>query len=166
VRPNYTPAEGVAPYLANARDLSIGVSYRPVQRVRIDQSYFYSQLDTRSPVVTATGAFSGNIFHDHISRTKLNLQFTKSLSLRAIVDAHALIPNSSLVAEDLSKRIIPDVLLTYLLNPFTAFYLGYTERYQNVDLDDSSPARLQILESPSTLTARQLFTKISYRFGF
>jgi hypothetical protein len=65
----------------------------------------------------------------------------------------------------LDKRVTGDLLLTYLLNPFTAMYLGYSERYQNLDLDASSPPSLRITGSPSTRTARQIFLKISYRIG-
>ena len=111
---------------------------------------YYSQLATRRSVTPA------DIFTNHLARTKVNLQFTRALSLRAIADYNALMPTPSLIQAELSKRVTGDVLLTYLVNPFTAFYAGYTERYDNIDLDTSTPPRLRLIQSPVTRTSRQL----------
>jgi hypothetical protein len=53
-------------------------------------------------------------------------------------------------------------------------YVGYNEGYQNLALDPAPPgsvppytsAQLRVIDSPSMLTSRQLFVKISYRLGF
>jgi hypothetical protein len=60
-----------------------------------------------------------------------------------------------------------DVLLTYLVNPFTALYVGYSERYENVVLDTDALDRpaLRLLRRASTRAAHQLFMKVSYRIG-
>ncbi|MBI3667750.1 MAG: hypothetical protein HY236_16225 [Acidobacteria bacterium] len=54
----------------------------------------------------------------------MNYQFTRALSLRAIVDYNGLLPNPSLVRYERAKGLTGDVLLTYLLNPGTALYIG------------------------------------------
>ena len=55
-----------------------------------------------------------------------------------------------------------DVLLTYLVHPGTAIYVGYTDGYDNVRSirPGSCPS------APTTSTGRQFFVKTSYLFRF
>ena len=104
------------------------------------------------------------IFDNHLLRSRLNYQFTRELSLRLIVDYNAVLPNSSLIGLDREKQFSSDILLTYLVNPGTALYVGYTDRYENLALD---PGRsVERLGAPSTSTARQFFVKTSYLWRF
>jgi len=96
----------------------------------------------------------------------VNYQFTWALSIRLIVDYNATLANPLLVNLDRSKRITGDVLLTYLLNPGTALYVGYTDRRENLAFDSSSLTGLQRTMSPFFPKDRQLFVKISYLFRF
>jgi hypothetical protein len=57
-------------------------------------------------------------------RSKINYQFTRELSLRAILDYDAVLPNESLIAADRAKRFNADFLVTYLVHPGTALYAG------------------------------------------
>jgi hypothetical protein len=75
------------------------------------------------------------IFNNHILRSRINYQLTRELSLRGIVDYTAVLADGSLVALQRRKGLSTDVLLTYLLNPGTALYIGYNDRYQNVQID-------------------------------
>jgi hypothetical protein len=62
-----------------------------------------------------------------------------------------------------------DILFTYLLHPGTALYIGYSDLYENVDLDSVSLAPLRTLRqtnSPTTSTGRLFFVKLSYLFRF
>lgn len=59
----------------------------------------------------------------------MNYQFTRALSLRGILDYNAILPNESLVALDRRKHLTADVLVTYLMHPGTAVYVGYTDGY-------------------------------------
>jgi hypothetical protein len=61
--------------------------------------------------------------------------------------------------------ITGDLRLTYLVNPFSALHVGYTEGRENLDIDNARPATLRILESASPLTSRQLVLTTSYRIG-
>lgn len=99
-------------------------------------------------------------------RSKLNYQFTRQFSLRAILDYEAVLPNPSLVALEREKRFTTDILATYLVNPGTALYVGYTDRYDNLVVDPTLPPRLRRIVSPTTSTGRQFFIKASYLFRF
>jgi len=155
-RPNYYPPEGTAPFLANFRDAQIGLSFRPFSGLLLDETYIYSHLGTRT-------SDHRSIFDNHIVRSRANYQFTRELSLRAIFDYNAVLPDPSLVALDRTKHVTMDVLLTYLTHPGTAIYVGYTDGYDNVQLGSSG---LVPIKNPTTSTGRQFFVKTSYLFRF
>jgi hypothetical protein len=104
-----------------------------------------------------------SIFNNHILRSKINYQFSRRLSLRFILDYDAVLPNASLITLENSKRLTPDILLTYMVNPGTALYVGYTDRYENLLL---GPAVFSRVGSPTTPTDRQFFVKFSYLFRY
>src|SRR5262249_2265510 len=104
---NYYPPAGVAPFVANGRDASCGFTLRPSSRLRFDESYLYTGLAAR-PESTYTMPHAPAILNNHISRAKINYQLTRALSLRAILDYNAVLPNPSLVAQQRTKRIAPD----------------------------------------------------------
>ena len=94
----------------------------------------------------------------------MNYQFNRELSLRAIVDYNGVLSNPSLVALDRTKHLTADLLMTYLVHPGTAVYVGYTDGYDNVALD--SEGLRYFTSRPSTSTGRQFFVKTSYLFRF
>lgn len=109
---------------------------------------------------------AAGIFNNHIVRSKLNYQFTRELSVRLIVDYNSVLPNSSLITLERTKRFAWDRLATYLLNPGTALFIGYSDIRENLALIDSEPPRLGRTGSPGTSTGRQFFVKLSYLFRF
>ena len=158
-RPNFFPAEGLAPFLAEFRDAQLSLTFRPASRLLVDQTYLYSRL-----AATRGSGHTGTIFDNHIVRTKVNYQFTRELSLRGIVDYNGVLSNPALVAVDRTKHLTADILVTYLVNPGTAIYLGVTDGFDNIALD---PVRgLRPTENPTTSTGRQFFVKTSYLFRF
>jgi hypothetical protein len=161
---NYYPAFGLQPFLANSSQLNAGVTVRPTSRLRVDETYLQSRLTTRpgSPLAPA----STTVFTNNILRTKANYQFTRALSFRAIVDYNAVEPNRALIDVQRTRKVGYDLLLTYLLHPGTALYVGYTDIYQNLRLDPSRPPYLQYGPYPYLNTGRQLFAKLSYLFRF
>jgi hypothetical protein len=159
---NFFPASGLAPFLANSTDGRLGITLRPTPRLRVDQTYVYSRLSNRKDLMLIGAPASASIFNNHLLRSKFNYQFTRSLSLRAILDYAAVIPNSSLVSLERTKRLTADFLATYLVNPGTAVYAGYSDRYDNLALDPTIPATLRRTMSPATSTSRQFFVKLSY----
>jgi hypothetical protein len=97
-------------------------------------------------------------------RSKLNYQFSRFLSLRAIVDHQAEDANPLLFDEDERDREWGyDLLLTYLLRPGTALYVGYADAYENNRLLDNEVVRTR---SPRTSVGRQFFVKLSYLLRF
>ena len=151
---NFFPGKGILPFLGNSQDSSAGLTWRPKTQLRVEQRYIYSRL----------GIGPRAVFNDHLSRTKVNYQFTKALSLRAIMDYHGTLPNPALVDLTKFKQLNFDVLMTYLIQPGTAFYIGYSDRYENLLLDPLTG--LQRIGGPNKGTSRQLFAKLSYAFNF
>jgi hypothetical protein len=99
-------------------------------------------------------------------RSKVNYQFTRELSLRAILDYDAVLPNESLIDLDRAKRFNADFLLTYLVHPGTALYVGYSSGLENLSVAPTVPPALFRTASPGTLTGRQVFVKLSYQLRF
>jgi hypothetical protein len=163
---NFFPGSGFAPFLANAENGSSGFSLRPVPRLHFDQTYIYSRLATRQGSTPLGISGTPTIFNNHLLRSKVNYQFTRALSLRAIFDYNAVLPNPALVALDRTKRLTGDLLLTYLVNPGTAFYIGYSDGYENLAIGPTLPPSFRRTGSPTTSTARQLFVKVSYLLRF
>ena len=156
-RPNYSPAGDLSPFLGAFTDSSLSLTFRPTSALLVDETYLYSLLDTRD-----NSPGTGKIFSNHIVRSRVNYQFTREWSLRAIVDYNTLTPNASLVALDRSRHVVSDLLLTWLLHPGTALYIGYTDGYDNFRLDPLS-GLVPTTQHLSSST-RQLFIKTSWMF--
>ena len=152
-RTNYEPAPGLAPFLANGSELQAGFTLRPVARLKIDEVYYLTRMRTAQ----------ASVFTNHLTRSRVNYQFTRALSLRMIVDYNAVLENAALIDLQRQKRLTGDALLTYLIHPGTALYLGYTDRVENLGLYDGV---VRPIGFPSTTTARQFFAKVSYLFRF
>ncbi len=106
------------------------------------------------------------LFENHLLRSKVNYQFSRPLSFRVIVNYNGLAGNSLLVDLERIKRLNYDLLLTYMLHPGTAFYVGYSDRYENLLIDRTDPLRLRRTASLNHSTSRQFFAKLSYAFSF
>jgi hypothetical protein len=161
---NYVPAEGLQPFLGESRQLVLELTLSPLAQLRIDQFYIWDELRTRSGSVAGHPA-GDVVFRDPLSRTKVNYQFNKFLALRAIVDYAAVLPDPELVALERNKRLTGDVLLSYVLHPGTAIYLGYTDRQENLRLL-TDPPRLENTRGLDLHTGRQVFLKVSYLLQF
>ncbi len=164
---NYYPAADLRPFLGDARSAEVGVTLKPLPRLRLDQSYLYSSLTTRDDEGgCGCTAASGTVFTNHIFRTRANYQFTRALSLRAILDYEAVSPDQALVDLDRERRVGADVLVTYLVNPWTAVYVGYNDRYANWELESLTDRPIGRSDSARTNVGRQVFVKISYLFRY
>ena len=65
-----------------------------------------------------------------------------------------------------AQYVVIDVLLTFLLNPGTALYVGYNTRYQQNAVESLATAPVRTPSLFSTPVGRQLFAKVSYLFRF
>jgi hypothetical protein len=158
-RPNYFPAAGLLPFLGTFTDVAAGLTFRPTTALSVSETYLYSRLDARSD---SPGA--GTIFTNPIHRLRVNYQFTREWSLRAILDYSRVTPNTALVALSRARHAGVDVLLTWLLHPGTALYIGYTDGYDNVRLDPL--AGVEATPGALSSTGRQVFVKSSWLLRF
>ncbi|HWR50386.1 MAG TPA: DUF5916 domain-containing protein [Bryobacteraceae bacterium] len=152
----YYPASGLAPFTSRSTNAETGFTLRPRARLRLDQTYIYTALSWRGQ----------SVFTNHIARFKANYQFNRALSLRTILDYNSVLPNRTLVDLDKEKHLGADVLLTYMVHPGTALYIGYTDLYDNLKLDPRISPALKRTDFPDLNTGRQIFVKLSYLFRF
>jgi hypothetical protein len=161
---NFFPGSGLLPFLASGTEAAASITLKPIAPLRIDQTYLFTRLTTRDNVTPVRpGAV---IVDNHIWRTRASYQFTRNLSLRAILDYAAVLPEVSLIDLERDKHFSADLLVTYQLNPWTALYIGYADAYRNLEIDPLSRDRLRPTDSVFNSTGRQVFVKLSYLFRF
>ena len=108
-------------------------------------------------------------------RSKWNYQFTQELSLRFIAQYNAVLANPNFSSLDRAKRFNADFLITYLLHPGTALYVGYNSDLQNFDrglcrrlaaTSQCDPNGPGLIRDPHGFMndGRLFFVKISYLF--
>lgn len=163
---NFFPADGIAPFSAKTTNASGGFTLRPVSQFAFSQLYIYDRLGTRERFLPQDESKSASIYNNHIFRSKVNYQLNRALSFRLILDYNSILPDQKLVALERDKNFTADFLMTYLVNPGTAFYAGYTDGYRNLALDPNDPSGLRRTMSPTVSTGRQFFVKMSYLLRF
>jgi hypothetical protein len=164
--PNYYPAAGLTPFSAKSNDAMATVTLYPNTHLRLDEIYYYTRLATRPESLPSPSLPNGVIFTNHLLRSKINYQFTRDYSFRAIMDYNSLLPNNSLVASTYSKQADATLLFTYLPHPGTALYLGYADTFENVDYEAVAAPAYTLTKLPGTSTDRQIFVKFSYFLRF
>jgi hypothetical protein len=166
------------PFLAREDNATASVSLRPIKPLKIENTYLFDRLraaDSAYRFVNSQfpGAGKG-IFSNHILRSKWNWQFTPQLSARVILQYNSLLAGTPGVGSPYTylptaKQFNADFLLTYLVHPGTAIYLGYNGDLENLSLVGETPT------SPGFVTntargyindSRQFFVKASYLFRF
>jgi hypothetical protein len=149
--------------------------------LKIENTYLFERLRTTGStyalaVSQLPGAHLGRgIFNDHIVRSKWNWQFTPQLSLRLILQYNGLLANTPgnpvypYTYLPTEKEFNADFLLTYLVHPGTAIYIGYNSDLQNLDHEftpgPEGPAGLYTAKGYIN-DSRQFFVKVSYLFRF
>lgn len=160
---------GPQPYLARSDTATAVATIHPLTQLRIDNTYLFSRLRTREA--------NQNIFNNHIIRSKWNWQFTRELSLRVILQYNAtLTPNSSSILASqypftylpTTKQFNTDVLITYLVHPGTAVYVGYNTDQQNFDRSLAIDPILGGVHYSNRMIndGRLFFVKVSYLLRF
>lgn len=157
---NFSPAAGGEPILADQTKASLEATVRPISPLKIENTYILFQLRDRS-----TGA---NIFSNHIVRSNWNWQFNRELSLRFILQYDALLRNPALTDLTPRRNVNADFLITYLINPGTALFVGYNTNAQNFDLAPNPAGGRDIVQTGNRFIndARQFFVKFSYLYRF
>ena len=101
------------------------LTLQPITQLTIDNTYL---LDRTTDVHTSAHAYESQTF-----RTKMNYQFTRSLSARAIVEYDSVGRNPLVSSLNRTKQVSTQVLFTWLPHPGTAIYAGYNSDLQNLD---------------------------------
>jgi len=161
------------------------LTFRPVKPLKIENTYLFERLRTTGSTylfalnqlqqLQIPGTIGKGIFDDHIIRSKWNWQFTPQLSLRLIMQYNSLLANTPGNAPypytylPTEKQFNADFLITYLVHPGTAIYVGYNSDLQNLNRDlEQDPAGLAGLFTAKGFIndSRQFFVKVSYLFRF
>ena len=162
---NVVPPAGQMPNEADSTSLTQTMTIRPAARLQIDSTYILARV-VHNPTRHA-------VFDNHIARTKWNYQVNRELGFRFIAQYNGLLANPAESSLRTQKNVNFDFLLTYLLHPGTAIYIGY-----NSDLANLLPGLCVRVPGDSACEpgtngpgrtpfgfindGRQLFFKISY----
>ncbi len=175
--------QSLPPFLLSRLDTgSAALTFRPVKPLKIENTYLFERLRateneylfalSQAPAGTSIGK---GIFNNHIVRSKWNWQFTPQLSLRVILQYNSVLANTPgntfypYTYFPTEKQFNADFLLTYLVHPGTAIYVGYNSDLQNLDHGlTQDPAGLAGLFTAKGYIndSRQFFVKVSYQFRF
>ena len=153
---NYTPPAEVAPFVGVRRGTYASITLRASARIDLEQIVLQEQLLTMSGAAT--------VFKTRILRSQANLQLTKSLAFRGVVDFSELASGQSLFAEAGRSGLSYDVLVRILPNPGTAFFVGFNKRFAELAGDPRSSTDRFLPAIPGTPLGHRLFAKVSYLF--
>ena len=164
---NYNPVGTAPPTLLTDDTVNATVTLQPISPLTVDNIYL---LDRAEDAHTGVHTYESQTF-----RTKINYQFTRSFSLRAIVEYDSVGRNPLVSSLDRTKQVATQVLFTWLPHPGTAIYAGYNSDLQNLDrmlctrlstgaCDISQPIEPRAL--PYLNDGRELFIKASYLLRF
>ncbi len=148
---NLVPPPGAQPDLAWYTHGEAALSIFPTGSLSIENSYLLDRLADR---VSRSG-----IFTNHVVRSKWNWQLNRELSLRLIVQYDAILSNPGLTSLAERRNLNGDFLITYLLHPGTAVYLGYNTNHSRSGAADGSP---DFRPDRSGGDAWQVYAKVSY----
>jgi hypothetical protein len=151
---NLVPPVGEEPELADSMFIEGSLLWRPMDRLRVDTTLLSTELKDREG--------RGTIFTDRIVRSRWNYQFTKEMSLRVILQHEDTKPTalSRLTREE---NFNLDVLFRYVLNPWSALYVGFNNNESNLQLVDDEQGGTELVRTEDLARdGRQLFVKFSY----
>jgi hypothetical protein len=158
---NYSPAAGQVPSFGHEDQGNFTLTFHAYGRLRIDNTYLLEHVRQDTPHLTAVT--------NHIVRTKWNYQFTRALSARLILQYNSVLSNPDISALPRTKNFNTDFLITYLVHPGTAIYVGYNTDLANLNRDlavDPMTAFIQTTRRSYINDSRQFFIKASYLFRF
>jgi hypothetical protein len=164
---NYNPVPGSVPSLLNSELAQALISFSPIRKLTTDNTYL---LDRDHSV--ANGAF---VYESQVLRTKINYQFTRSISARVIAEYDSTLANPAETSLQRRKQIGTQALFTWLPYPGTVVYVGYNNDLQNLDRSLCNRGLTGTCDPTNPLPPRannylndgkQIFVKFSYLFRF
>lgn len=164
---NYNPVAGGVPTLLNADLIQALFTLQPIRQLTADNTYL---LDRDHSVADHALVYESQVF-----RTKINYQFTRSISARVIAEYDSTLANPAETSLLRKKQIGTQALFTWLPHPGTVLYVGYNNDLQNLnrslcnrglngacDPNDPVPP-----VSPDYLNdGKQIFVKFAYLLRF
>lgn len=178
---NFVPVANALPQslLSRSNTANLSLSFRPIKPLKIENTYLFERLraadSTYLQALAENPGIGKGIFNNHIVRSKWNWQFTPQLSLRVIMQYNSVLANTPgntvypYTYLPTQKEFDADILLTYLIHPGTAIYVGYNSDLQNLDRNlipgPEGPAGLYTANGYIN-DSRQFFVKVSYLFRF
>jgi hypothetical protein len=161
------PAPNCLPSLMNQEDGQALITFQPFSQLTTDNTYLLDRDHS-----AADGAL---VYESQTFRTKINYQFTRALSARAIVEYDSTLANPAETSLLRTRQVGTEALFTWLPHPGTAIYVGYNNDLQNLDRalcnrltgGACDPDNTVAPRSPQLLNdGRQIFVKASYLFRF
>ena len=156
---NFLPLEDQPPALGDITHYRLNLNWRPLAPLRLDADLFFVELHDESS--------NDLIFRNKIFRFQGNWQFTRELSARLIVQSEQTTPNGAYTRLERERNLNSDLLIRYVLNPWTAAYLGYNANRSNFEIMESEDGPV-VLPTSSALNqdGEQFFLKFSYLFQY
>ena len=166
------------PFVAHEETAQAGLTVRPMKPLKIENTYLFERLRATDQTLAIEQAqfprIGRGILNDHIIRSKWNWQFTPQLSLRLILQYNALLAGTPGVGSPYTylptqRQFNSDFLITYLVHPGTAIYVGYNSDLQNLEVVRATtgfPGYVTNTRNGFLNDSRQFFVKASYMFRF
>jgi hypothetical protein len=165
---NYNPPVNQPPDPVNVQSVNINLELKPFTQLDLQNRYEFDRFrNPGSPLI----AYDNNLI---VSRW--NLQLNRSLAFRLIGVYQSTLPNAAFTAQQNTKDIFADALISYVPHPGTAIYLGYTNNAANLDpalctrLENGqcSPTGSFLNHTGDSLinTSSTLYLKLSYLLRF
>ena len=132
----------------------------PWSPLTVDNTYILERLTTRT--IPVRGIING-----HIIRSNWKYQYNPRLGFRAIFQFNSLLRNPLFTDLNQTKNFNADFLVTYLIHPGTAFYLGYNSNLENLDPMGITRHDGLFRTNRSYINdGRVIFAKVSWLFRF
>ncbi|HZP63078.1 MAG TPA: hypothetical protein VFB28_06635, partial [Terriglobales bacterium] len=103
----------------------------------------------------------------HIFRSKWNYQYNRRLSFRFIGQYNTTLANPAFTSLTTTKNFNADFLVTYLVHPSTAIYVGYNSNLETVLSPLQADVNGSLLYGNRFVNdGKNFFVKASYLFRF
>ena len=155
---NLVAPEDVAPPLANSTQGTLTVRWFVTRSIRLEGTYLLARVSEASS--------SRRVFDNHIGRARLSWQPTPRLTLRSIVEYNAITADPALTTLETEKNLNMDFLATYLVDPWTAVYVGYNNNQNSFRLVQDERISELVPGHGLGPDSWQFFVKISYLLRF
>ncbi len=152
---NLFPSSSYQPEVEDLERFTAEFLWRPLERLQVNGKYILTAVKDKQE--------GRKVFSNEIGRLNMNYQFSKELSIRLITQYNETDSNFNSTLED-KKNINFDLLLRYVINPWTAMYVGYNSNSSNSDLETIRGIGHLISTNDLHQDSSQIFAKISYLF--